>query len=170
MKMINQHNAVSRDAPSLSCAHEEPSCRCQKGEAYIVSQPFSEEVILYLQELFLTNDWHCITVDNIQTGRSIITTLLYSLNYYHDVACLSLEEMLLDSRFFDVYTHMLEGNYLEGQGYDIEDFLLDSFYADFLWIEETDKLQAAVWYPHFLQALKDLNIDKQIPVLFISYK
>ena len=171
MKTINQ-SGISHDTDTSieqNVEHKTAFHQYHK-QAYTVAQPFSEKEILYLQELFLTNGCHWLRVKDIHTGRSIVLTLLYSLNYYHDVAYLSINTMTLDSTMFDVYAHMLEKKYLEGQYYDMEDFLIEHFYADFLWIEETCELQMAPWYTHFLQALNDLKLDKHIPLVFLSYR
>jgi len=159
-----------------------PACQCMEHilnahnntascdmHTYAVSQPFSEKDIINLQDLFLKNGWHCLNVKDLHTGRSIIATLLYSLNYYHDVACLSTEDISLDSAFIDIYAQLIDEAFVDGQYYDIESFLLDNFFADFLWIEETDALLKTDWYEHFLVALADLKIHKHMPIILLSY-
>jgi len=143
--MKNQQDVYQSTTIEQTFERKTISCICHE-EAHVIAQPFSEGDILYLQELFLINGWHGLKVKSINEGRSVITTMLYSLNYYHDIACLSIGEMSVDSKFFNVYDHMIEGGYLEGQYHDIEAFLIEHFYANFLWIEETQELLKAPWY------------------------
>jgi len=168
MKMINQHQI----APKEHLLEEKAvSCKNCMDQLHEVSQPFSETDIIWLQELFLTNDWHCLRLDDIHSGRSIINTMLYSLNYYHDVACLTMEEYpQLDSECCDLYLQLLEGGYLDGEPYDLEAFFLENFYADFLWIEETHELVKTPWYQQFLMVLHDLQMTHHMPVIVLSYK
>ena len=168
MKMINLHDIASKE--HLLKNRTVPSA-CHELEAHLVKQPFSEEDIIWLQELFLTNGWHCLKVEDLHVGRSIFNTMLYSLGYYHDVAYLTMaDEPLLDSSYFDVYLHLIEGEYLDGQPYNVEDFFIERFYADFLCIEETEELARTKWYPQFLQVLQDLKMVNHIPIIILSYK
>lgn len=166
MKIKNQQDMHQNTTVEQTFGNKIASCTYHE-DACIITQPLSENDILHLQELFLTNGWHGLKVKSVDDGRSIISTMLYSLNYYNDIACLAIDEMSVDSRFFDVYAHMIEGGYLEGQYYDIEAFLIEHFYANFLWIEETQELLKAPWYRHFLQAINDLKLDTQIPIIVL---
>lgn len=168
MKTINQHDIVSK---KHLLKERTASFQRHTQEFHVVTQPFSERDIIWLQELFLTNGWHCLQVEDLHAGRSLINTMLYSLNYYHDVVCLTIEDHpLLDSSYFDVYLHLLEGEYLDGQPCDVEEFFIEHFYADFLWIEETSELVRSAWYQQFLQALQDLKMANHIPIIILSYK
>ncbi len=147
------------------------SYRIENCDSHKLTKPYSEQDIIRLQEIFLTNGWHCLQVQNLHEGRSVINTMLYSLNYYHDIACLTLRDYpLLDSVCFDVYLHALEKGCLDSDPYDLNSFFLDYFFADFLWIEETEELVASQWYGPFLQSLHDVQIEKHIPVIMLSYK
>jgi len=173
MKEFNQHDIACHDTNVMehTVEHETIPCQFQRENAHFVSQPLCEEDILCLQELFLSNGWHCISVDDIHAGRSMVSTMLYSLNYYHDIACLTVaEQQPLDSRCCDLYTKLLEKGHLDSQSYDIEEFFLEDFYADFLWIEETEELKDAAWYNHFLQTVHDLKIDNHMPIILLSYR
>jgi len=146
-------------------------CKVCVDQPHIVSQQFSEHDIIWIQELFLTNGWHCLQLNDVRAGRSIINTMLYSLNYYHDVACLTIEDCpQLDSSCCDIYAELLEKGYLESDPYDVDAFFLEDFNADFLWIEKTAELIKSPWYQYFLLALQDLQMSNHMPVIIVSYK
>ena len=52
----------------------------QNGNLRIIKKPFSENDVLYLQDLFLTPGVHQITVDNFLHIRIMIKKVLESFN------------------------------------------------------------------------------------------
>ncbi len=51
--------------------------------------PFSEHDVLSLQEKFIALGVHIIKTKNVVDGRAIIQTILNSLNYYHNISCVT---------------------------------------------------------------------------------
>jgi len=134
----------------------------------VISNPFTEQDILDLQDEFLTHGFHYLMVDNVQVGRRIIQTFLHSLkNYYQEIGCLSVSEILLPDGITDIY------EILEWYGYlrkpYLESFFLDQWYFDFLWIEATEELLLSSWFCQFSQLLEDFMLNEEIPIFIISY-
>lgn len=135
-----------------------------------IKMPFSETDIIDLQELFLTNGLHYISVCDVKTGRSIINMFLQSLNYYHDIACLTMVDEPFEQHVFDLYQEMTLRFCLEPSSqYDIEDFLIEYFYCDFMWVEATQGLIEAPWFSTVEQIIASFKLDKHIPIFILSY-
>lgn len=132
-----------------------------------IKMPCVEKDILYLQEIFLANGFHHLKVKNIETGRLLISLFLHSLNYYHEVACLTVDNNPLDKSIFNLYRAMLKLDALNQ--HDLEDFLVEYFYCDFMWIEATKDLTGSSWFPMFKKVMHAFNIDKHIPIVILSY-
>jgi len=133
----------------------------------IIEQPVSQEDIIYLQKICMENGFHYLQSEGEQENHFLINKILTSLHYYHDIAFLSLNTSKIKNNFFDIYNFILKNGYLENQYYDIEAFMLEEFYADFLWIEE-NRLKDCPWYMHFLEILKTLKYDRNMPIVIFK--
>ena len=129
--------------------------------------PFSEQDILCLQDKFLESGIHHIKVKNVATGRELVETFLSSLNnYYENVACLTAKAPTQNLPVCDVYRELKERGTSRKA---IEDFFIDNFYFDFLWIEASRDLVSKSWFPAFEQMLNTFKIDRTVPVVVITY-
>ena len=134
--------------------------------SYSLQKNISEIDIIHLQELFLESGFHRIKIKDMAAARSITSTLLYSLNYYNEVACLSLcGENCTDSSNLNVYYWLLESGALEENSKTLEEQIIANFYADFLWIEESLLLVEKTWYHKFIKTLMGLRIDQHMPII-----
>lgn len=129
----------------------------------------NEQVIISLNDKFLTNGMHFIKVKDVEHGRSLMQTFLTSLNYYHEVAALSTNDQPLDNSVINLFKVLDEGGWLRYPYNDFCEYLCDHFYSDFLWIEATHDLLSADWYKNFEHHLIDLHFDKSMPIMLISY-
>ena len=130
----------------------------------------TEQEILRVQELFLTNGIHELEVLDVSTGREIITTFLHSLNWYHSAACLSVQELPPHSSITDIYRLLLCQDYLGDNGFEkLDVFFSEDFYFDFLWIEKTPELCAAPWFNYFEYKLHSLEGAYHMPIIEIRY-
>lgn len=158
-----------RRLDALKCVR--PACRADLVKSSrVLAQPFTEHDIIETQSMFLTNGFQHIEVKNPAMGRSIINTFLSSLNCYHDCACLSGVNIPLNASVCDIY-RVLVGMAHDGhldQG-DIEEFFLEDFYFDVLWIELTEQLKQQPWFAHFNQLLITFKIDQHIPIIMVTY-
>lgn len=129
-------------------------------EARLVQQPLQEDDIIELHKLFLTPGCHHINVASVELGRKLITTLLTSLNYYKDIACITTEHTL-PAGIHDCVLNLMNASY-------VESFLCEHYQHDFVWIEQTESLLAASWYAALEYELT--NIQPQLPIIMVSYQ
>jgi hypothetical protein len=127
----------------------------------------TEQQIINLSSIFLTNGVHHISVTNKAEGRTLIYNFLHSLNYYHAVACLSLEA-INEEPITDLFEILCSGNWLTKGNF--EPFLCQELYADFLWIEETQEMLDSPWYQPFKDSLLTLGFDKNMPIILFTYR
>ncbi len=130
----------------------------------------SESDILQLQDKFLTNGFSSIHVQDINTGRAIIKLFLDTHEVYNNVACLTITKNPLKNCIFDIFHEIIYNHNIDTNFRLLDEFLLEEFYFDFMWVETTQQLYAASWYHDFIQKIVDSNIDKHIPVIVITYK
>ena len=133
-----------------------------------VREPLSEHDILDLQDKFLNNGFHYIAVSSVSFGRLLISRFLRSLNCYHENAILTISNPIGNNTIIDLYYELLQGGYLSGNK-DLDDFFIDQFYYDFIWIEACHELVDQKWFSEFFSKLLSFKIDRHIPVLVISY-
>ncbi|HJM68662.1 MAG TPA: hypothetical protein QGF02_01830 [Candidatus Babeliales bacterium] len=132
----------------------------------LINNPYSEQDILYLHETFLTVGFHGISVPSFDFGRAIMRTFLKSLNCYSDVACLTSHTDPLGDGVTDLYSVLSSRGALDNED-RLKDFILEEFDYDFLWIEEKPEWIFQPWYMEFENALKELHIDKFMPVIIV---
>lgn len=140
-------------------------------QAEYVSQPFSEFDILNLQDSFLENGFHYFKVKNVFAGRTLINAFLQSLNFYHNVAALSLSTEYLKEDVVDIYNDLIMEGYLtKNSNLALEDFFLEKFYYDFVWIEITKDFLSSPWATNCLEIIEKLNLDQILPILILSFE
>lgn len=137
-----------------------------------ITQPFSESDIIYLHNIFLTHGSHPIKVPDIATGRAIIAAVLQSLHYYGSPACLSLSSLALDNEIFDLSYAMSLAGHISNQTSEtcLEEFFLEQFDSDFLWIEATNELLQQAWFGTFMHQLEILKFENQMPIVVVFYE
>lgn len=139
-------------------------------EINLIKQPFSDKDILEIQEKFLCNGFQYLKGQNIGQGRKIIYTFLESLAAYHDVACLTLDPQPLGEGITDLYAELCGGGYLNSfDPHYFEEYLIEQFYFDFVWIEATRSLLMSPWFEHIKEKMLEAAIDEQIPLLVFVY-
>lgn len=136
--------------------------------ARIVKRPLTEEDILELNDLFLTNGMHYIVVDTVDAGRLLILTLLASLNCYHAIAALTLEPLRLTINVHNVHRELIQ-NYMLHDEQSVDSFFVEQFYFDFMWIEMSDDLVSASWFVDFEQKLFEYKLENHLPIVCIRY-
>ncbi len=129
-----------------------------------------ENVIIDLHEMFLTKGIHRIKVTNQKYGRQLINNLLRSLNYYQNVAFLSLDKLQEDGIYHDLYLLLNECGYLDSDGnHNFDQFFSEAFFFDFMIIEATDQLQDLSWFSELMQSISHLSFDTQLPIIILTY-
>ena len=133
-----------------------------------ISQPFSEADIIELHNRFLTPGFHSLKVKNVQEGRSLVYTILASLNHHHNIACLGTVPIALESYVHNIYNTLKEFDAINEQA--LFDFFLEEFNCDFLWIEINTELVAQSWFADFEHMLNDFHIHQYVPIIMLSYE
>jgi hypothetical protein len=132
------------------------------------TKAFSEQTILDLNEQLLTNGFHYLTVRNVSAGRTLFYTFLNSLNYYSEIACLTLSDQPLTGKVIDLYESLQQYGYLLELPY-LEDLLQEKWQFDFLWIEVTQELLNTGWFYNFLDSLIEVHLQKAIPIFIVTF-
>lgn len=130
-----------------------------------VKNELTEYDIIHLHDKFLSTGFHFLEVDNIASGRTIMTSVLKSLNFYHDIAYLGTGQISLGEQYFDLHDVLVKYNYVEEKS--LLNFFSDQFYFDFLWIEMSDELLKTHWYSLFEKYLFDFQIHNSIPIVTV---
>jgi len=130
-------------------------------------EPFSDSDILDLQDAFLNNGLHYIKVDDIRTGRSLVQLFLDSLNCYNNIACLSTSPESLNQSTTDLYSELILN---ADSSYELEEFFLEKFYYDFVWIEASEELANSFLSTELFKQMNKFKLDQLIPILVLSYK
>lgn len=134
-----------------------------------IKKPLQEEDILYLQDKFMIPGIHHMKVDSVISGRFIINSVLNSLNYYKNIACLSSFHLPIQEPVIDIYQELAQQNCIQDPDTNLTDFFIEQFYYDFLWIEASHHLISSKWYSLFEQQIMNLHLNKLIPIVFVSY-
>jgi hypothetical protein len=128
--------------------------------------PFCEQDILDLHHKFLTPGFHTLTTNN-----HVMQTLLDSLNYHQNILVLTMKEPPITPAVTDLYSVLDESGYLQPLAIDtLDEFFINSFFYDFMWIEATTELLSTPWYMVFEHKLHEFNIDRQIPIILMDYE
>ncbi len=126
----------------------------------------SESDILDFQDIFLTPGFHSLTIGTVSEGRDLITTFLGILNCYSEIGCLTQYTSDLSSDIFNIYDELAFQGALANTNI-LENFFLEQFFYDFIWIEASHDLLKTHWYWYFEQRLRMLN--PLIPIIIVSY-
>lgn len=136
-----------------------------------VHQPLSEQSILEIQEKFLSNGFQYLKVQSIQEGRALIETFLNTLGLYNDVACLTTAKDSIPHNATDIYRILEAGGYLSPfEDYYLEEYFVEHFYFDFMWIEATTDMLMSSWFENVKKILIHTAIDQHIPILVCVYE
>ncbi|MCL4229634.1 hypothetical protein KJZ61_02995 [Candidatus Dependentiae bacterium] len=135
----------------------------------IISDDLTEDDIIILQEDFLVNGLHHIQVSDTSNGRSLIGMFLASLDCYHNVACLTADVVSDEQKIIDLLQDLRE--YARGRDITVclDEFLVERFYYDFLWIECSEQLGKEIDLDIFIQKLGNLNFIETLPIMFLHY-
>lgn len=127
--------------------------------------------ILFLQDIFLTNGLHHIGVSDLVSGRMIVSRLLRSMNYHHELACLTNSwDPPLKKTVLDIYNSLVDYCGQDASYDEIEEFFLEQYCADFMWVEISKDLLHIPMAGYALQAVYKLEIAHHIPIVAVSYQ
>ena len=136
----------------------------RSSQIYIDSLPFSEKDIIKLHRTFLTPGFHTIKTYDQKSGLVLIKTLLKSLNYYHEIAYLSMANHHLPKKILNVCKKIER---LDTES--LRAFVLQNLFCDFLWIEKTQELKRQKYFSDFFKCLKEFNFVNTAPIITVEY-
>lgn len=126
---------------------------------------FSENGVLELQDYFLAPGIHYIKIKDLAAGRALMQVLLpifYPSSYAAYIAMIPSFANLAS-----LYNELKECAIDEEA---LENYLLTSFYYDFLFIEESKKLARESWYALFKRMLESSSLISSLPCMILSYE
>lgn len=132
------------------------------------SQDCSHDMILDLQDMFLTHGYHVVAVPSMGVGRELVGACLSSMSCFNSISCLSMHHTRsLPVSIVSIYDELLAlGSEFS---YDVIDsYLLEQFYFDVCWIECTPELVSARWFAHFRARLYDYNLIKSSSIVALQ--
>lgn len=125
----------------------------------------SEDDILYLNDLLLTNGFHRVVVKNMNSGCAIIETFLMCLNKYQFICWLS-GSGKNSNYIYDLKDDLKVYGCLDSESLSLyEAYFSEQFYADCLVIESTQELMRQRWYYYFYKAMKKAHVAQRIPII-----
>lgn len=122
-----------------------------------LKKEFSEQDIIRFQALLLRKGVHTLSIKNVRKGRLLIYTCLETLNCFKRVGCLTLSSIHLKAPVVDIIASMNTA---------LEDFFIEEFDFDFLWIESSNNLTKTVWFTRFKSLLYEAGIPNHIPIIY----
>ncbi len=128
---------------------------------------FSENEIIAVNDMLLSNGLHEITVRNKKIGREIIDVFLSLLNRYHRVYWLS-GDGCVPAGTINLYKQLKQFNALHDPA-QMYEYMCTQFDPSFLVIECGNGLESEHWYEQFHQTLHDGHIFDHIPVVHLSF-
>ncbi len=136
----------------------------------LIQHPFSETEILEIQDKFLSEGIHQLKVTDVAAGRNLVHTFLDTLTVYHEVGCLTVSNNPLESYITNIYHELLLQSYIDQyEAKNLEEFFIEQFYFDCLWIECTTSLIEQPWFTDFQINLLNFKLERQMPIIMLSY-
>jgi hypothetical protein len=131
----------------------------------------SEQEILDLQDLFLTHGYHYLNVSSHGQGRALISLFLESLqsNFFSRIACLTMSPAALPDGIASLHDELALHGALAFDHHRLDEFLLNEFYYDFVWIECSRELTQSPWFYYLEKKLVDYNIGLHTPIVFVQH-
>lgn len=120
----------------------------------------SEQQILELQDLFLTNGIHHIAVPSLKEGRALVYKFIDALRCYSNIVCFTANGDSLRKSIFDMKSYLDDT--------DLNHFLIEEFDFDFVWLERDSRNLAGSI--KIEEKLSELNFDHHVPIIVLSAK
>ncbi len=134
----------------------------------IFSLPLCQHDIIRLQHLFVTCGVHIIKIKNFLEGRKIIQAILHSLNYFHNIGCIS-QDHNLPNFVCDIIKHIEFEKNTDNFLLDLEDFLTVHPCFDFIWVELSTKILQQHTLESMTKIFEMYHAQERMPVLFVMY-
>lgn len=166
---VSKHLSMLKRYDPRSALFREMSGSTAGNKTKIISDELTEDDILVLQEGFLVNGFHHVQVSDVKNGREFIKAFLRSLDCYHNVACLTIDSLSDERGVTDLYRELCEYAREKTVKGCLDEFFVEQFYYDFLWIECSDRLAQEFELEAFIQKLLHLKLTNTLPITLLHY-
>lgn len=135
--------------------------------AQVSSTAFTEQEIIAVNDILLSNGLHTVALKNKKIGCQIIDTFLSLLNCYQNIYWLSLRSTT-PAGTINVYDLLWNGGCLQDFA-ALQEMMTTQFYPSCLVIEVAADLESAHWYKEFYATLHDNHLFEHIPVIRLEF-
>ncbi len=130
--------------------------------------PLSEQDALQLQAVFINCGVHVVKMKNIIEGRKIVKTILHSLNYFHNIGCIS-NYHHLPVFVCDIIKHIEFEKLGDDLLDNLEHFLTIHPCFDFIWFEFSQVMQKKYTLQNIQNIFEMYHVKDRMPVVIIVY-
>lgn len=160
---------MERVKPSKSCAG--PKKFFVRGTQKIkkFNMPLTHSDVIYLHSIFMKPDKHFVHTRDVSTGRVVVQKILGSLNYYHNVGCLT-RQGLASRATLDIFSIIQKYAQVYGLRQAINQFFIEYIQLDFIWIELTDELVVQMGQSNIDYFISIMTEHHAMPVIIFNYE
>lgn len=160
---------MERVKPSRSCASPQKLFILDDKKNQKFNLPLTNFEVMTLHSIFMNPTYSNIQVTDILSGRIIIQKILYSLNYYHAIGCLSLTNGTQDF-IVNIFQIIQKNAQVYGLQYAINQFFIEYTQLDFIWIEVTENLITQFGQSNIDYFVKIMTQHQAMPVIIVQYE
>ena len=135
--------------------------------AQVSSAAFTEQEIIAVNDILLSNGLHTVTLKNKKVGRQIIDTFLSLLNCYEYVYWLG-PQGTTPPGTINLYDLLWHEGCLQDHA-SLYEVMATQFYPSCLVIEVSDLLESQQWYKDFYLSLQENHLFDNIPVVRLEF-
>lgn len=135
--------------------------------AQVSSAAFTEQEIIAVNDILLSNGLHTVTLKNKKIGCQIIDTFLSLLNCYQYVYWLGLKGTT-PAGTINLYDLLWHEGCLQDHA-SLYEVMATQFYPSCLVIEVSDALESQGWYKDFYMSLQENHLFDSIPVIRLEF-
>lgn len=128
---------------------------------------FTEQEIIAVNDILLSNGLHTVTLKNKTVGCKIIDTFLSLLNCYENIYWLGLKGST-PAGTINVYELLWHQGCFQDHA-ALQELMATQFYPSCLVIEVSDALESQVWYKEFYLSLQENHLLENIPVIRLEF-
>lgn len=137
----------------------------------IGSMPFSDAEIIRISDMLLTPEIRTWNMPSIAAARTVLWPFLQSLDYYRDIACITLDQSPLPVSVLSLVEYWRATGYLENErSIDFSQFFAQECTNDFLWIECDKALLKTPWFSRVEEEIENWHLEMHMKILYITYE
>lgn len=138
--------------------------------AAFLQKLLSEQEIIDLSSMLLTNGIHYLPVKTMAQGRALLDTFLTTLNCYQTPSFITTEQLPPHASYINVAAAMEKKGHETIDASALIDFIYTTVYSDFLWIEVMTKMQNIAWLEELEEKIFALHLNEAMPIVVLYEK